>query len=151
MEPSSPGPEYRSLTMIYGELCKALPIDRLFPNLISCGVIDRNEQKEICRGNSTEPNRVQALLDIIMKDARINDCRRFNTFRKVLKTSSNCHFLSERLDQCLSENQSSSTREFVLPITVCIHGSSIQLLLLSPNIDGRINHRVILREVALQY
>ena len=114
LQGTPPGPEYHALTGMCVDLCKALRIDLLFPDLIAGGVIDCNEQEEICRENSTEPERVQALLNIIMKDARTNNCRRFNKFRTVLSNSPNCSFLFQRLDQCLMEcqrNQLSSIRK----------------------------------------
>jgi len=62
-----PGPECYALTAMCGDLCKALRIDLLFSDLISRGVIDWNEQEKICRENLTEPKRVHALLEIIIK------------------------------------------------------------------------------------
>ena len=103
LQGTPPGPEYHALTGMCVDLCKALRIDLLFPDLIAGGVIDCNE-----------PERVQALLNIIMKDARTNNCRRFNKFRTVLSNSPNCSFLFQRLDQCLMEcqrNQLSSIRK----------------------------------------
>ena len=119
MDPLPPGPEYHALTGMCGDFCNALQIDLLFPELIGGGVIDWKEKDKICCENLTEPKRVQALLNIIIKDASVNDCGKFHRFRNVLRRSPNCSFLLERLDDCLKEcrqSQISSIRELIVTL-----------------------------------
>ena len=124
MEPfegMSPGPEYHALTRLCGEMCTALPVDSLFPSLIANGVIDWADKDRICGENLTQQKRVEALLNIIIKDTKINDCQRFQRFQHVLKITPNCHFLLHRLNKCLTDlrqNQLSAMRKSLLLIRI---------------------------------
>ena len=108
LEESPPRPENCALTGAYRDLCTSLPIDNLFPSLITHGVIDWDEKQRICSENLTQPKKVQALLDIIIKDVQNNNFRRFEQFQTVLQMTPSYNFLLGRLNERCPQKQQSS-------------------------------------------
>ena len=84
------------------DLCNALPIDDLFPSMISNRVIDFNDKADI-RAERTERRRVEYFLDKYLTKGLNLDTTRFYRFLKVLEGSPKCDFLVTRIKRCMEE------------------------------------------------
>ena len=92
--------EYNVLEKMNRDLCNALPIDDLFPSMISNHVIDFNDKAEICV-ERTERRRVQYFLEHYLSrglDCEFPDTSRFYRFLAVMKRSPKCNFLVGRIN-----------------------------------------------------
>ena len=97
--------EYNVLKAMTEDLCKALPIDELFPSMISNHVIDFREKEEIC-AEKTEVRRVQYFLDRYLSkglDCEEANTDRFYQFLKVMQRSPKCTFLMKRLNKLMEQ------------------------------------------------
>ena len=91
------GVEYNVLKRMTNDLCNTLPIIDLFPSMIANHVIDFRDMAEICT-ERTERSRVQKLIDdYLIRDLEVWDTGRFYQFLTVMKKSSKCNFLVERI------------------------------------------------------
>ena len=93
--------EYNVLERIREDLCNILPINRLFPSMISDFVINFKDKEEIC-AERTQPLRVQYFLEhFIIPDldkGKEWDTNRFDRFLAVMKQSSRCDELVKKIE-----------------------------------------------------
>jgi len=111
-ERSEDSPELRSLKRMCDDLCRALPINKLLPSLVTHSVIDFNEMSDI-QAKSTEFEQTQLLLGKIHRDLSVGDTRRFDNFVHALKKDHSCSFLLSKLEgwikKCKEYDQMSSS------------------------------------------
>ena len=93
--------EYNALIEITEDLCNALPISDLIPKLISKRVIDFNDKAEI-RGERTDRDRVQLFLSKLTGQMISGENEKFYNFIQVMKESSKCNFLVERMERWIT-------------------------------------------------
>ena len=94
-------PECQALIDMNDELCTALPINDLFPLLISLRVLGYNDREEL-RGNGTRTEREirQRFIEKhLYPYLKLGDTSRFFDFIKAMKQSGKCNFLVERLEE----------------------------------------------------
>ena len=97
------GVEYNVLRRMTSDLCNALPINDLFPSMISNHVIDFRDKAEICT-ERTERSRVQKLIDdYLIRDLEVWDTGRFYRFLTVMKRSPKCNFLVKRINNWMEQ------------------------------------------------
>ena len=88
------------------DLCNALPIDDLFPSMISNHVIDFKDKAEIC-AERTERRRVAYFLEkYLTKGLHYEqqcDTTHFYRFLTVLERSPKCDFLVKRIKRCMEQ------------------------------------------------
>jgi len=89
--------EYEALTTLSEDLCNALPINDLFPSLISKRVIDFNDKAEIC-SDSIERRRVE----LFISKLKSGDSEKFYKFMEVMKKSPKCVDLLNRMEQFIT-------------------------------------------------
>ena len=95
--------EYNVLVKMNEDLCNALPIDGLFPSMISNHVIDFQDKTDIS-AERTERRRVQYFLGkYLIKGLNCEepDTSRFYRFLKVMERSPKCNFLVKRINHWL--------------------------------------------------
>ena len=98
--------EYEALTTLNEDLCNALPINDLFPSLISNRVIDFNDKAEIC-SESNERRRVDMLISKLIGGMKAGNNEKFYKFIEVMKKSPKCTFLVNRMELLISQHQTS--------------------------------------------
>ena len=107
------GVEYNVLKRMTNDLCNALPINDLFPSMISNHVIDFRDKAEICT-EATERSRVQKfLIDYLIRELDNNeewDTSRFYRFLTVMKRSPKCNFLVKRINQWMEQYKQYSAK-----------------------------------------
>ena len=96
--------EYDAITTLSEDLCNALPINDLFPSLISKQVIDFNDKAEIC-SESIERRRVELFISKLIGRIKTGDSEKFYKFMEVLKESPKCVDLQNRMEQLRVLNQ----------------------------------------------
>ena len=104
--------EFNVLEKMNNDLCNALPIDDLFPSMISNHVIDFTEKKDIC-AERTERRRIQYFLERYLSkglDLEVPDTTRFYRFLEVMKRSSKCNFLVKRINQWMERYKEYSAK-----------------------------------------
>ena len=104
--------EFNVLRRLSDDLCKVLPIDDLFPNMISKYVIDFEEKAEIC-AERTELRRVRYFLDnYLMKGLDYDkDIRwRFKQFLTVMKESHKCDELINKINYWMEQYRDFSAK-----------------------------------------
>lgn len=104
--------EYNVLEKMNDDLCKALPIDDLFPSMISNHVIDFRDKAEIC-AERTERRRVQYFLVHYLSkglDCEDADTSRFYRFLAVMKRSPKCNFLVWRINEWMERYKEYSAK-----------------------------------------
>ena len=84
------------------DLCNALPIDDLFPSMISHHVIDFSDKADIC-AERTERRRVEHFLGKYLTKGLNLDTTRFYRFLTVMERSPKCDFLVKRMKRCMEE------------------------------------------------
>ena len=97
--------ELAALKKMTSDLCNALPIDDLFPSMISNHVIDFNDKADIC-AERTERRRVEYFLGkYLTKGLNLQECdtTRFYRFLTVMERSPKCDFLVKRIKRCMEE------------------------------------------------
>ena len=97
--------ELAALQKMTNDLCNALPIDDLFPSMISHRVIDFNDKADIC-AERTERRRVGYFLEkYLTKGLNLQECdtTRFYRFLTVMERSPKCDFLVERMKRYMEE------------------------------------------------
>jgi len=107
------GVEYNVLLKMTNDLCNALPIDDLFPSMISNHVIDFTDKTNICV-EKTERLRVRKFLsDHLIKDldySDVWDTSRFYRFLTVMKRSPKCNFLVKRINHWMEQYKDYSAK-----------------------------------------
>ena len=104
--------EYNVLEKMNRDLYNALPIDDLFPSMISNHVIDFNDKAEIC-AERTERRRVQYFLDRYLSkglELEVPDTSRFYRFLAVMKQSPKCNFLVGRINDWMERYKEYSAK-----------------------------------------
>ena len=98
--------EYNVLIKLHSDLCNALPIDDLFPSMISNHVIDFRDKADIS-AEKTERKRVESFLsNYLIKDLGSSeewDTTRFYRFLTVMKRSHKCEFLVKRINHWMDQ------------------------------------------------
>ena len=85
------------------DLCNALPIDDLFPSMISNHVINFNDKAEI-GAEKTERRRVSCFLEkYLTKDLYCGETANFYRFLTVMERSPKCDFLVKRIKRCMEQ------------------------------------------------
>ena len=102
--------EYNALLKMTDDLCKALPINDLFPSMISNHVIGFQDKAEVC-AERTERSRVQKFIhDYLIGDLEIRDTSRFYRFLTVMERSPKCNFLVKRLKHWMEQYKEYSAK-----------------------------------------
>ena len=102
--------EYIVVQKMTSDLCNALPIDDLFPSMISNHVIDFKDKAEICT-KGTEHSRVGYFLErYLVKRLNVHDTTHFYRFMKVMERSPRCNFLVKRINDCMERCKQSMAK-----------------------------------------
>ena len=103
--------EFNVLESMHSDLCNALPIDDLFPGMISNHVIDFRDKEDICMENRTERGRVQYfLVKYLYPPLLLMDTTRFYQFLTVMKRSPKCDFLVRRINHWMEQYKNYSAK-----------------------------------------
>ena len=97
--------EYEALTTLNEDLCNALPINDLFPSLISKRVIDFNDKAEICSETNERRRRVDMLISKLIGGMKAGNNEKFYKFIEVMKKSPKCSFLVDRMELLICQHQ----------------------------------------------
>ena len=100
-EEKQESPEYNALIEMTNDLCNALPIEDLLPKMITKRVIDFNDKSEI-RSERTDRDKVQLFMSKLTGEMVSGENKRFYNFLDVMKGSSKCGFLVERMEGWIS-------------------------------------------------
>ena len=92
-------PEYNALVDNTSDLCKALPIDDLFSDLISQRVIEFDDKEELCNENTSKKKVEKFLEKYLRPELLVGEKKRFQKFMCVMKCSAKCDFLVERMEE----------------------------------------------------
>ena len=93
-------PECQALIDMTDELCTALPINDLFPPLISLRVLGYNDPDELRGNGRTEREIRQRFIEKhLYPYLKLGDTSRLFDFIKVMKQSGKCNLLVERLEE----------------------------------------------------
>ena len=96
--------EYDALTTLSEDLCTTLPINDLFPSLISKRVIDFNDEAEIY-SESIERRRVELFISKLISRIKTGDSVKFYKFMEVMKESPKCVNLLNRMEQLINQHR----------------------------------------------
>jgi len=96
--------ECEALIALNEDLCNALPINDLFPSLISKRVIDFNDKAEIC-SESNERRRVDRFISKLTGEMKAGNNEMFYKFMEVMKKSPKCTSLVSKMQLLISQHQ----------------------------------------------
>ena len=103
--------EYNVLEKMHNDLCNALPIDDLFPSMITNHVIDFIAKGDICAESRTERGRVQFFLErYLYPRLLLMETNRFYDFLAVMEKSSKCDFLVKRINHWIEQYRDYSAK-----------------------------------------
>ena len=104
-------PEYDAFMDLYEDFCKALPIKKLLPGLLSSRVIDFDDKEELCHGEASDRVMVEKFMDThLFHELAIGDSKRFYRFVDVMRRSQKCNHLVEKLDEKIYHYHSVTAR-----------------------------------------
>ena len=90
-------PEYNALIDVHQDLCNALPINDLFPGLISRRVISVVDKEKLCLGR-IEQERAELFLERhLHRQLLAGETEKFNDFITTMKELPKCSFLVKRI------------------------------------------------------
>ena len=92
-------PEHNALVDLYEDLCIALPINKLFPSLISNRVIDIHDKEEISHEASSRLMVEKFIEKHLYPEVAVGEIKRFNRFVKVMRRSEKCNHLVEKIER----------------------------------------------------
>ena len=104
-------PEYNALIDVHQDLCNALPINDLFPGLISRRVISVVDKEKLCLGR-IEQERAELFLEKYLHPQLLaGETEKFNGFIATMKESPKCSFLVKRILEriIVHQNETSMT------------------------------------------
>ena len=134
--------EYNVLKAMTEDLCKALPIDGLFPSMISNHVIDYLEKKEIC-AEKTEVRKVQYFLDHYLSkglDCEEANTDRFYQFLKVMQASPKCTFLMKKINNLMKQFKEYSAKPGEATLIIVQNKRYCQSFVWTPPIRWKSSH-----------
>ena len=96
-------PQLDALVASYDKICKTLPIDELFPQLVTQRIITIDDKTRISVSGKTESERTQYLLDhYIARPLSAGDPSFFDKLLDVMSGSTKCNFLINDIQHHLS-------------------------------------------------
>jgi len=111
------GPEYNALVDVHQDLCNALPINDLFPGLISRRVITVVDKEKLCLGR-IEQERAELFVERhLHPQLLVGETEKFNGFIASMKESPKCSFLVKRIMDRIVVHQNRASP----PCTTGIH------------------------------
>jgi len=102
-------PEYNALIDVHQDLCKALPINDLFPGLISRRVISVVDKEKLCLGR-IEQERAELFLEkYLHPQLSVGETKRFNDFIAIMEESPKCSFLVKKIKDRITFHREETT------------------------------------------
>lgn len=98
-------PEYNALMDMHKDLCSALPINDLFPELISRRVITVVDKEKLCLGRVEQERAERFIERHLHPQVSIGETKTFYEFIAAIKESDKCVFLVEKLLQKIDAYQ----------------------------------------------
>ena len=111
--PSQPSsqhcPEYNALLDVHQDLCNALPINDLFPGLITRRVMDVFDKEKLCLGKIERESAELFVEKYLHPQLLVGDTKRFNDFIATMEESPKCSFLLKKVKDRIIAHQNEAT------------------------------------------
>ena len=105
-------PEYHALVDITEDLCEVLPINELIPGLITSRVLDISDIEDLYNQNVGRKEAVERFIrKHLYPDLKLGETSRFLKFIEVMKRSTKCELLVERLEEHIRNRCPEPTQE----------------------------------------
>ena len=102
-------PEYNALVDMHKDLCRALPINDLFPNLISRRVISFVDKKKLCQLGRIEEEITQEFIERhIYPQLATWETANFYGLLSAMREESKSYFLATKVEERIAFYQSKS-------------------------------------------
>jgi len=96
-EDSQHCPEYNALVDVHQDLCNAIPINDLFPGLISHRIITVFDKEKLCLGRIVQERAELFVEKHLHPQLLVGETKKFYDFITTMKESSKCNFLVMRI------------------------------------------------------
>ena len=106
---SQHSPEYSALLDVHQDLCNALPINDLFPGLISRRVISVADKEKLCLGKIERESAELFLEKHLHPQLLAGDTKRFYDFIATMEESPKCSFAVKKIKDRITVHQSETT------------------------------------------
>jgi len=102
-------PEYSALLDVHKELCRALPIDDLFPSLITLRVINVDDKERLCLGKIERDKAEEFIEKHLLPQLAVGESEKFYKFITALEESEKGKFLVSRIRERIAHHQNEAT------------------------------------------
>jgi len=113
-------PEYNALLDVHKELCRALPINDLFPSLITLRIINVDDKERLCLGKIDRDRAEEFIEKHLLPQLAVGESEKFYKFITTLEESEKGKFLVPRIRERIThhQNEAKGTQRplsFVIP------------------------------------
>ena len=102
-------PEYNALLDVHKELCRALPINDLFPSLITLRVINIDDKERLCLGKIERDRTEEFIEKHLLRQLAVGETEKFYNFMTALEESEKGKFLIPRVRERIAHHQNKVT------------------------------------------